>query len=58
MIIIWLEFLICLGAIAFAGSSLSRYGDVIAEKTGVSGTWVGIVMLGGTGLFYLTTLFS
>ncbi len=42
---VWLEFGVCLFLIAVAGSRLSRYGDVIAEKTGLSGTWIGIVML-------------
>lgn len=28
-----------------AGSFLSRYGDVIADKTGMGGTWVGLVLL-------------
>jgi cation:H+ antiporter len=43
--VIWLEFLACVAAIAYAGSQLSRYGDIIAEKTGMGRTWVGMVML-------------
>jgi cation:H+ antiporter len=31
--------------ILFAGVRLSRYGDIIAEKTGLGGTWVGVVAL-------------
>lgn len=42
---IWLQFLFCVVVIGFAGVKLSRYGDVIAEKTGMSGTWVGLVLL-------------
>ncbi len=45
MLTVWLEFLICLALIAVAGSKLSKYGDAIAEKTGLSGTWIGIMML-------------
>lgn len=41
----WLEFLLCLGAIGFAGVKLSVFGDVIADKTEMGGTWVGMVML-------------
>lgn len=45
MLWIWGQFAICLLLIAFAGSRLSRYGDAIADKTGLGGTWVGVVML-------------
>ncbi len=31
--------------IAVAGVKLSRFGDAIADKTGLGGTWVGVVML-------------
>lgn len=41
----WLQFLFCVIVIGFAGVKLSRYGDVIAEKTGMGGTWVGLVLL-------------
>jgi cation:H+ antiporter len=41
----WLEFLACLLLIGFAGVKLSVYGDVIADKTGLGGSWVGVVML-------------
>jgi hypothetical protein len=34
--IIWLEFLLVTGLILYSGSRLSRYGDMIAEKTGLS----------------------
>lgn len=42
---VWLQFAVCVALIGVAGSSLSRYGDVIAEKTGLSGSWVGVVLL-------------
>lgn len=45
VIITWLQFLLCVVLIGFSGVKLSRYGDVIAEKTGMSGTWVGLVLL-------------
>jgi cation:H+ antiporter len=41
----WLKLLACAGVIGYAGSRLSRYGDVIAEKTGLGGTWIGLVLL-------------
>lgn len=45
MISIWLEFGICVAIIAIAGSKLSNYGNLIAEKTGMGGTLVGLVLL-------------
>jgi cation:H+ antiporter len=41
----WLMFATCAVLIVVAGNFLSRYGDVIANKTGLGGTWVGLVML-------------
>ena len=43
----WLQFFACAAVITVAGTKLSRYGDIIAEKTGVSGSWVGLVLLAG-----------
>ena len=44
-ILVWLKFGFCSAMILLAGARLSRYGDVIAEKTGMSGSWVGLVLL-------------
>ena len=43
--LIWLEFALCTVLIGFAGPELSRSGDIIAEKTGISQNWIGLVML-------------
>jgi cation:H+ antiporter len=43
--LIWLELLLCLAIIGYAGYFLSRYGDIIAEKTGMSASWVGLILL-------------
>jgi cation:H+ antiporter len=43
---IWLYFLLCVGVIGYAGAKISKYGDVIADKTGLGGSWVGLIMLG------------
>lgn len=45
MSLIILLFIACTLAILFAGVRLSRYGDIIAEKTGLGGTWIGVVGL-------------
>jgi cation:H+ antiporter len=42
---IWAEFALCLVLIGYAGTRLSIWGDVIADKTGLSGSWVGLTML-------------
>ena len=43
--LLWLQLLFCLAAIGIAGYFLSRYGDIIAEKTGMSASWVGLILL-------------
>ena len=43
--ILWLKLLLCLAVICYAGYYLSRYGDIIAEKTGMSASWVGLILL-------------
>ena len=43
--LIWAKLALCGGAIAVAGTLLTRYADVIADKTGWSGAWTGLVLL-------------
>ena len=43
--VIWLSLSACLAVIGFAGVRLSRYGDIIAEKSGMSRGWVGLILL-------------
>jgi len=42
---IWAKLTLCGGLIVLAGTLLSRYADVIADKTGWSGAWVGLILL-------------
>jgi cation:H+ antiporter len=42
---IWLQFVLCASPIGAAGYQLSRYGDVIAQRTGMSGSWIGLALL-------------
>ena len=42
---IWFKFVLCLVIILFAGTRLARYGDAIAEKTGLGRIWIGLVLL-------------
>lgn len=41
----WLNFLICVVTVGIAGARLTRYGDAIADKTGIGGTWIGVLLL-------------
>ena len=41
----WLQLAVCALAIAFAGSRLTRLADAIGEKTGMSASWVGVLLL-------------
>ena len=43
--LLWLELILCLAIIGYAGYFLSRYGDIIADKTGISASWVGLLLL-------------
>lgn len=42
---VWFKFILCLAIILFAGTKLARYGDAIAEKTGLGRIWIGLVLL-------------
>ena len=44
-IMLWMEFFVCTLVILYSGSRLSKYGDIIAEKTGLGRTWVGVVLM-------------
>jgi cation:H+ antiporter len=43
--IVWGEFLLCAGLILVSGSLLARYGDLLAARTGMGRTWIGLVLL-------------
>lgn len=47
MILLWTEFIACSAVIVYCGTNLSRYGDVIAEKTGMGGAWIGLILMAG-----------
>lgn len=42
---VWLKFGVCAALIGFAGPVLTRYGDIIARRTGVSRSWIGLLLL-------------
>ncbi len=43
--VLWLEFVFCSALIVICGSRLSKYGDVIAEKTGIGRAWIGLILM-------------
>jgi cation:H+ antiporter len=43
--LIWFKFALCLAIILFAGTKLARYGDAIAEKTGLGRIWIGLLLI-------------
>lgn len=45
MILPWIGFIVCTSVIVYSGTKLSRYGDVIAEKTGLGKVWIGMVLM-------------
>lgn len=44
---IWFEFILCAAAIFWVANYLSKYGDVIAEKTGFGRAWIGAILIAG-----------
>lgn len=42
---VWLQFLGCAAVILVAGSYLAKYGDAIADATGLGRTWIGLILL-------------
>ena len=45
MLLAWAKFGVCALLIGFAGPALTRYGDIISRRTGVSRTWIGLILL-------------
>ncbi|MGN6581499.1 MAG: sodium:calcium antiporter [Bordetella sp.] len=41
----WLKFVICVAMIGLAGPVLTRYADTIAHLTGLSRSWIGLVLI-------------
>jgi cation:H+ antiporter len=44
---LWIQFAVCAGLVVFVGTILSRYADILAEKTGLGRSWVGAILLAG-----------
>jgi cation:H+ antiporter len=56
---VWVQFVVCSALIVFAAMQLAKYGDVIAERTGMGGMFIGVLLLAGaTSLPELLTTIS
>ena len=53
---VWVKFIVCVVIIFIAGRKTARYGDVIAEKTGLGGVWIGLILV--SALTSLPELFN
>lgn len=42
---IWLQFIVCTLIILFSGRRVAKYADVVAEKTGLGGLWIGVILV-------------
>ncbi len=43
--LLWIGFIICTLVIVYSGTRLSKYGDIIAEKTGLGRAWIGLILM-------------
>ncbi len=44
---IWIELLICAALLVWAATYLSKYGDILSEKTGLGRAWIGAILIAG-----------
>ena len=42
---VWVKFIVCVVVIFISGRKVARYGDIIAEKTGLGGVWIGLILI-------------
>lgn len=45
MNLVLIKFIICAIVILYCGKRVARYGDAIAEKTGLGGLWIGVILV-------------
>ena len=45
MLLVWAKFIVCILLILFAGIRVAKYGDIIADKTGLGGLWIGVLLV-------------
>ena len=45
MAFVCLKFIVCAAIIFYSGKRVAKYGDIIAEKTGLGGLWIGVILV-------------
>ena len=45
MVFVCLKFIVCAAIIFYSGKRVAKYGDIIAEKTGLGGLWIGVILV-------------
>jgi len=45
VVLLWLKFIIAALIIIFSGIRLCHYGDRIAQRTGLTRAWIGIILI-------------
>jgi len=43
---VWIEFLLSAAVIIFAGTKLTTYADIVADRLGAGKVWIGVLLLG------------
>jgi cation:H+ antiporter len=43
--LVWIKLVVCILVIFFSGQKVAKYGDVIAERTGMGQVWMGVIAL-------------
>jgi len=43
--LVWLKLVICILIIFFSGKKVAKYGDIIADRTGIGRLWMGLVAI-------------
>ncbi len=43
--LLWSGFIVCTTLIVLSGIRLSKYGDILAEKSGLGRTWIGLILM-------------
>jgi cation:H+ antiporter len=43
--LVWIKLVVCILVIFFSGQRVAKYGDVIAERTGMGQVWMGVIAL-------------
>jgi cation:H+ antiporter len=41
--LVWLKLVVCIFIIFFSGQKVAKYGDIIAERTGLGQIWMGVI---------------